>query len=280
MDELSFSAVESNAKKASMGNKKVLAMKTKTRNSKRSSTMPKKTKQVKKQQKKTKEVVAKERKPMNKQAALANQLLSELDDKAAKFKVQAQPGSRSKLKPGKPIRLGSDCAGLGSDFISLKTVLPDNVRVITKFVSEMDEVKLKWLCSMSVKLGHESPEVVYGDVTSRDNSVAPDVDIFVSGAPCPAFSTAGKRKGLADTRGWILLHSLGYAVEKQPACFILENVKGLTSKTHVWILKRIKRVLEAVGYQVFCEVLNTMEHGIPQSRPRVYLVALMKSLDC
>ena len=125
MDELSFSAFESNAKKALMGNKKVLAMKTKTRNSKRSSTMTKKTKQVKKQQKttkKTKEVVAKERKPMNKQAALANQLLSELEEKAAR---DAQPDSRSKLKPGKPIRLGSDCAGLGSDFISLKTVLPD-----------------------------------------------------------------------------------------------------------------------------------------------------------
>ena len=57
-------------------------------------------------------------------------------------------------------------------------------------------------------------------------------------------------------------------VGRSPFCFILENVKSLTSKTHVWILKRIKRILEAVGYQVFCEVLNTMEHGIPQSRPR------------
>ena len=57
-------------------------------------------------------------------------------------------------------------------------------------------------------------EVVYHDVTLRDNTVAPRCDIYMSGAPCPAFSTAGKGGGLSDPRGSVLLHSVDYVLTR------------------------------------------------------------------
>lgn len=109
----------------------------------------------------------------------------------------------------------------------------------------------------------------------RDNEHAPDVDILMSGAPCPPFSSAGKGKGMADPRGWLLLSSVKYAVVKRPPVFGLENVKGLASRGNKWILKRIQRILKLAGYKCYCAMMDTREHGVPQSRPRIYLIALL-----
>ena len=97
----------------------------------------------------------------------------------------------------------------------------------------------------------------------------------MSGAPCPPFSSAGKGKGMADPRGWLLLSSVKYAIVKRPPVFGSENVKGLASRGNKWILKRIQRILKLAGYKCFCAMMDTREHGVPQSRPRIYLIALL-----
>lgn len=160
--------------------------------------------------------------------------------------------------------------------MALKLAAPD-VRVKTKFIAECDEVKVAWLKAMEAHLGDDTPDYVYRDIRNRDCSTAPSVDVFVSGAPCPPFSSAGLRKSLADKRGWLILWSLRYIIEKQPQVAVLENVQGLVQQKNKWILQRVKRLLEKLGYQVKCQIMNTKDHGIPQNRPRVYLVALMRS---
>ena len=97
----------------------------------------------------------------------------------------------------------------------------------------------------------------------------------MSGAPCPPFSSAGTVKGLADPRGWLLLSSVKYAIVKRPPVFGSENVKGLASRGNKWILKRIQRILKLAGYKCYCAMMDTREHGVPQSRPRIYLIALL-----
>ena len=63
--------------------------------------------------------------------------------------------------------------------------MDDSIQVKTKFVAEMDENKLQWLRAIASHLGNDTPDIVYKNVLERDNDTAPDLDIFVSGAPAP-----------------------------------------------------------------------------------------------
>lgn len=54
-----------------------------------------------------------------------------------------------------------------------------------------------------------------------------------------------------------------------PKYMLLENVKGLTSKTHKKTFDKILHDLDEIGYDVDWQVLNSKEYGIPQNRQRV-----------
>ena len=45
---------------------------------------------------------------------------------------------------------------------------------------------------------------------------------------------------------------------------------------HPKVLQKITKALERWGYRVWSNVLNTMDHGVPHSRQRLYLVAILK----
>lgn len=179
----------------------------------------------------------------------------------------AKSDEKCSHQPGK-IRLGSDCSGLGSDFLALKLLGCD---VVPIFCTEICQDKIKLMSVMHAKFGH-SPTIM-GDITSRDVDSMPCVDVFVSGAPCPAYSSCGKKKALADSRGAVILHSLHYVVRKRPRVVIVENVKGLTDKKNEEILQNIFKILRQCGYSVASEVVDTAQHGVPQSRNRVYIAA-------
>lgn len=121
-------------------------------------------------------------------------------------------------------------------------------------------------------------EVVYHDITTRDNAAAPSCDIYVSGAPCPPFSSAGKHGGLDDPRGSVLLHSADYVVTQRPRVALFENVKGLVNKKNRPVLDALVTVLRSAGYTVKARIVNTCTHGgIPHHRPRVFVVAVLKN---
>ena len=60
------------------------------------------------------------------------------------------------------------------------------------------------------------------------NSVE-DVDVIVGGPPCQAFSSAGKRMGLADERGNVFLKFIEVIENFRPKFAVIENVRGLLS---------------------------------------------------
>jgi DNA (cytosine-5)-methyltransferase 1 len=116
----------------------------------------------------------------------------------------------------------------------------------------------------------------------------------VGGPPCQSFSTAGRRRGLADTRGNVFLHFLTLAVALEPRYIVVENVRGLLSaplihRPHTLrgpgsaplseverpggALKQIVGMLEAAGYGVSFDLYNVANFGVPQSRERVLLIA-------
>ncbi len=106
------------------------------------------------------------------------------------------------------------------------------------------------------------------------------VDLFVGGAPCQAFSMRGKRGGFEDTRGTLFREFARVVIECQPKVFIFENVRGMLSHDRGNTWKTIKQTFEEdCGYQVYYQVLNGRDYGIPQSRDRIYCIGFKKETD-
>ena len=66
--------------------------------------------------------------------------------------------------------------------------------------------------------------------------------------------------------------------EKQPKCFIAENVKGLLSANKGEAFPLIISEFEKSGYQVTHKLINAAAFGVPQKRERVIIVGIRKDL--
>ena len=80
--------------------------------------------------------------------------------------------------------------------------------------------------------------VFNGDITEIDERAVPAHDVLLGGFPCQPFSIAGVSKknalgrlhGFQDpTQGTLFFDVKRIIAEKQPAAFLLENVKNLRS---------------------------------------------------
>merc|ERR1740129_1118349 len=110
--------------------------------------------------------------------------------------------------------------------------------------------------------------------------MAARADLYVAGFPCQPFSMAGKQQGFADVRGTIFFKVLEYLKVQSPKVFVLENVKGLVKIHDGKYFAAIMESLEALGtYNIFHKVLDTKEHGVPQTRQRIYICGIHKDHD-
>jgi site-specific DNA-cytosine methylase len=103
-----------------------------------------------------------------------------------------------------------------------------------------------------------------------------DVDLLVGGTPCQAFSVAGKRGGLNDPRGQLMLSFLDLAAKLNPRYVLWENVPGVLSSGQpkgsdfgCFVQGLVER-----GYGVAWRILDAQYfRGTPQRRRRVFVVA-------
>ena len=118
--------------------------------------------------------------------------------------------------------------------------------------------------------------IVLGDINPLE--IIPDCDILIGGFPCQPFSMMGQQKGFEDTRGTLFFRIAEIVDDKikrgkKPKAIILENVRSLRTHNNGKTYKEIHRVLQDVlGYNVFCDILNSADYGIPQTRNRTYIV--------
>jgi len=105
------------------------------------------------------------------------------------------------------------------------------------------------------------------------------VDVVFGGAPCQGFSMIGKR-ALDDPRNSLVHHFVRLVVELKASYFVFENVKGLTVGAHKKFLEEIMREFGKNGYGVRedYQVLNALNHGVPQARQRLFLMGARKGL--
>jgi DNA (cytosine-5)-methyltransferase 1 len=169
------------------------------------------------------------------------------------------------------LRVGTDCSGIEAPIQALKALKIPFKHV---FSCEIDKY-----CIESIKANYE-PEIIYKDITKRNVSNIPDIDLYVCGFPCQTFSMAGNRKGTKDKRGKIFNYCLEVIEKKLPSYFILENVKGLLSIDKGKTFENIIESLEEISYyDIYWKVLNTKDYGIPQNRERVFIIGIAKELN-
>ncbi|WBP93226.1 DNA cytosine methyltransferase [Mycolicibacterium neoaurum] len=128
----------------------------------------------------------------------------------------------------------------------------------------------------------ESPELFdnghfAGDIASIEPDDIPDHDVLTAGFPCQPFSIAGKRHGFTDRRGQHFFELVRILRAKRPAAFFLENVKGLTFHDDGRTLDIIRAVLtEELGYSLHLKVIRACDFGVPQLRPRLFMVGFRR----
>lgn len=119
------------------------------------------------------------------------------------------------------------------------------------------------------------------DIREVKSEEIPDFDILTGGFPCQSFSIVAqnpKRLGVKDERGKLFFEMCRILREKQPKCFIAENVKGLLTANKRSAFPLIMEEFEKSGYDVTYSILNSAEYGVPQKRERVIIVGFRKDL--
>ena len=124
-------------------------------------------------------------------------------------------------------------------------------------------------------------------MTKRDISKRPPIDLYVCGFPCQPFTImnqVNRQDEKSDhpthpTHSQKNIFTFVFKVlkTKKPKYFILENVKGLTQgKCLPYFEYILKKLNELKIYDIHHSILNTADYGIPQSRPRLYIVGVPK----
>lgn len=116
----------------------------------------------------------------------------------------------------------------------------------------------------------------YGDITKIKGEDLPTVDIITGGSPCQDLSVAGKGAGLDGARSGLFFHFIRLIKEKQPTYFVWENVKGALSSSKGWDFARVQIEMEQAGYDVFWQLLNAKDFGVPQNRDRIFAIGIRK----
>ena len=148
------------------------------------------------------------------------------------------------------------------------------------------------------------------------NESLPDFDIMVLGSPCQNLSRSGKREGFfkpknekedaAEDKGkkkkielpsthhlyfneleqfgkltdsGLIYRALQVAIYKRPKFIVIENVANLLSKTFSSEFNSVVRTLQDIGYNIYFKELNSKDYGVPQNRPRVFMIIIRDDLN-
>jgi DNA (cytosine-5)-methyltransferase 1 len=103
-----------------------------------------------------------------------------------------------------------------------------------------------------------------------------DPVLVVGGPPCTPFSKSGfwleQKRESRDPNASLLDEYVRVVRDTRPEAFILENVQGLTYKTHRAQFERLLKGLGELGYNPQWKVLLAADFGVPQLRRRVFVV--------
>jgi len=126
-------------------------------------------------------------------------------------------------------------------------------------------------CVATLKKNRPKWNVVGEDIT-KVNWKGVKADLVTGGFPCQAFSHAGNKLGLEDTRGTLFYEFARAVKEIRPKIFLAENVEAILRNQDGRTIRIIMEVLSSLGYHVRYEILNALNFGVAQKRKRVFFI--------
>lgn len=131
----------------------------------------------------------------------------------------------------------------------------------------------------TLRLNRPHWNVIEADIHKVDfKAYQGKADLVSGGAPCQAFSYAGKRLGFGDTRGTLFAEFARCVNEVRPKAFLFENVAGLLNHDKGRTFATILQVFESLGYSVQYKILNACYYGVGQKRNRLIVVGVRDDL--
>lgn len=127
---------------------------------------------------------------------------------------------------------------------------------------------------------HGAEHFHLGSIEQVRGTSIPNGDIVWASFPCQDLSLAGKMAGLAASRSGLFWEWLRVLDEMpfKPPVLALENVVGLLSANGGQDYRLLHEALRERCYRVG-PVLLDARHWVPQSRPRVFIVAVNDQID-
>lgn len=143
-------------------------------------------------------------------------------------------------------------------------------------------------CCNTLRANRPDLKVIEGDISQikgEEILTAAGLEVgeaalVIGGPPCQSFSLAGKRMGLDDERGSMILEFSRIVHETLPKAFVMENVKGMLNWEKGRAIEAVlNEFIEPVTYEgkeysydVSYSVLNAVDYGVAQRRERLFLV--------
>jgi len=179
------------------------------------------------------------------------------------------------------------CAGIGG--------IRRGFELTGKFTNVLSAEIDEYACKTYEHLFGENPK---NDLTSEEfkqKVVETEYDVLLAGFPCQTFSRAGQKMGFRDTtKGTIFFDIADIISRTNPRAVFLENVENLFSHDKGETLRRIVTTLEdELEYRIIGVTMdeegsyvysgrsfirNSRYFGLPQNRPRVYIMAFSKKM--
>jgi site-specific DNA-cytosine methylase len=171
----------------------------------------------------------------------------------------------------RPLLVATDCSGLGSPLLAMRRM---GVRFHHLWASDIDKDARKMIRE------HGPPDRLYRSIYDHEREQLPTPDVYIVGFPCQPFSGAGHRQGLSSPEGQIFFRVLEVIEQTRPRVFILENVSGMETTRNGDCVRQILRCLYDLGtHNIYHQLMNTKDHGVPQNRPRLYFVGILHQHD-
>ncbi|WP_156371114.1 DNA cytosine methyltransferase [Nocardia arizonensis] len=173
-----------------------------------------------------------------------------------------------------PLKVAELYAGIGGFSLGFETLGASTV-----FASESNPAARK---TFEANFHHRYPGMFgdgqfVGDIGTVAAEDLPKYDVLTAGFPCQPFSEAGVRRGFTDTRGTAFFDVVRILEATRPPAFFLENVRGLLTHGGGQTIAVMKALLtDHLGYTLHLKVLRACDFGLPQLRPRLFMVGFRR----